>query len=235
MADRYADPPVDAVAQDSPSTTPHEEEATMTIATSAMCAEAFSTLVARLQPDRALQTPCELPDASGGVFVTWSVPRHTARSTSPRRQHTYTLRGCIGTLKPCGVASAIPRYALHAAFHDPRFDPIGEAELPGLKVGVSVLSMFEKADHAYDWDVGVHGIILEFGDGRFSATYLPEVCKDHSWSKEYCVQSLAEKAGYKGRLEGSLLDQAIVTRYQSTKAEMLYEQYLELGQRHQAD
>lgn len=194
----------------------------MTIATTEMCAEAFATILSRVRPEQANASAMRLPTSSGGIFVTWSIPRG--------RNNAYTLRGCIGTLKASPINTGVPRYASHAAFNDPRFDPIGADELVGLKVGVSVLSMFERAAHAYDWTIGVHGIILEFGNGRFSATYLPEVCKDHGWSKEHCIQSLAEKAGYRGRFEGQMFDEAILTRYQSTKAELVYEQYLQMLQ-----
>lgn len=191
-----------------------------TCATRDMCAHAFSILLARLRPHQREAKFGPIPEGIGGVFVTWSVPRG--------RYETYALRGCIGTLKTAELSDAVPRYAAHAAFSDPRFDPIASDELPGLKVGVSVLSRFERADDVYDWTVGVHGIILEFGNGRFSATYLPEVCYEHAWSKQYCVQSLAEKAGFSGRLEGHMMEEAVVTRYQSTKAEMTFEEYQQL-------
>ena len=101
--------------------------------------------------------------------------------------------GCIGTLKSApSVVDAVSRYASHAAFSYPRFDPIRAHELAGLKVGVSVLSQLD-ADDVYDWTVGVHGIILDIDDGKLSATYLAEICKDHGWTKQHCIQSLAEK------------------------------------------
>lgn len=197
-----------------------EEMADDLCATRDMCAEAFSTILTRLRPEQSIPIMGPIPSGTGGVFVTWSAPKG--------RYTNYALRGCIGTLKSAKLSDAVPRYASHAAFSDPRFDPISADELAGLKVGVSVLSRFERAAHVYDWTIGIHGIILEFGSGRFSATYLPEVCKDHNWSKHYCVQSLAEKAGFSGRLEGRMLEEAVVTRYQSTKVEMTYEEYQKL-------
>lgn len=42
---------------------------------------------------------------------------------------------------------------------------------------------YEEAAHAWDWQVGLHGVILAFkcpnGSGRrYSATYLPEVARE---------------------------------------------------------
>src|SRR5205085_6447602 len=52
------------------------------------------------------------------------------------------LRGCIGTFKPAkdSLAEEIIANAIHAATRDPRFPPVGEDELSGLKFSVDVLS-----------------------------------------------------------------------------------------------
>ena len=56
----------------------------------------------------------------------------------------------------------LKKYALIAALKDTRFDPISNDELPDLQVGVSLLTNFEEASHALDWEVGKHGIEIEF-------------------------------------------------------------------------
>lgn len=198
-----------------------DSENGLTTASAEMCAHAFSTILRRLDPNFEAKELNPLPTTTGGVFVTWSILNE--------RQDKYSLRGCIGTLKPTVINSAIGQYASHAAFNDPRFSAIRVDELRRLKVGVSILSQFERADTVYDWTVGVHGIILEFGNGRYSATYLPEVAKDLGWTREACLQSLAEKAGFRGKFEGTVAQDATVTRYQSTKAEMTYDEYLQLA------
>lgn len=196
------------------------EPETLTVATRDMCAKAFHTICTTLRPELPSPPPLQLPTSEGGLFVTWSVPRG--------RQTHYSLRGCIGTLSRARLDAAVERYASYAAFSDSRFDPIAASELDNLKVGVSVLSGFEKAQTVFDWDVGTHGIILELAGGRYSATYLPEVCRDQGWSKEACVRSLAEKAGYRRPINDAVLEAAVVTRYQSTKAELFFEEYIEL-------
>ncbi|KAE8037765.1 hypothetical protein FH972_010328 [Carpinus fangiana] len=69
--------------------------------------------------------------------------------------------------------------AVLGALRDRRFPPIQAKELPYLECTVSILTDYETANHYLDWEVGKHGIIIEFTDPdnntRRSATYLPEV------------------------------------------------------------
>ena len=76
----------------------------------------------------------------------------------------YELRGCIGTLSPKPVATALGEYALLAALQDRRFDPIRVNEIAQLRVAVSLLIQYEECEHCHDWTVGVHGIMIRFDD-----------------------------------------------------------------------
>lgn len=70
--------------------------------------------------------------------------------------------------------------SLISALKDSRFSPITYTELVDLSCAVSILKNFEKRSHWMDWEVGTHGIWIEFMDNRGSlqtATYLPEVCQ----------------------------------------------------------
>lgn len=192
----------------------------LTVATTDMCAKAFHTICKVLRPELPHPKSLHVPSSKGGLFVTWSAPRGSRRN--------FSLRGCIGTLTRANLDDAVERYASYAAFRDSRFDPIAASEVDDLKVGVSVLSGFEKAAHVYDWDIGTHGIILELSEGRYSATYLPEVCADQKWTKETCIRSLAEKAGFRRPIDENILEAAVLTRYQSTKAELLFAEYKDL-------
>ena len=61
---------------------------------------------------------------------------------------------------------------------DTRFNPVSREELPRLHVSVSILCHFEDAADFMDWDIGTHGIRIEFFNERGvkkTATYLPEV------------------------------------------------------------
>jgi MEMO1 family protein len=72
------------------------------------------------------------------------------------------LRGCIGTIEPSKetLAEEIILNAISAATRDPRFTPVREAELPGLKYSVDVLSQPEPVQFE-DLDPKVYGVIVE--------------------------------------------------------------------------
>jgi AMMECR1 domain-containing protein len=84
-------------------------------------------------------------DASCPLFVTWDKKIPNKRRLSPERtegqeyQHCYELRGCIGTLTPRPLITALREYAVLSAFRDSRFDPIRSNEVPLLRVAVSLL------------------------------------------------------------------------------------------------
>ena len=64
---------------------------------------------------------------------------------------------------------------------DSRFNPVTREELPKLHVSVSILCHFVDATDFLDWEIGVHGIRIEFYNDRGSkktATYLPEVPRE---------------------------------------------------------
>ena len=73
------------------------------------------------------------------------------------------LRGCIGTFDESGkLGDTLTNYSLIAAIKDTRFKPIVEEELPSLRCEISILSNFEVIEHPLDWQVGTHGIEIEF-------------------------------------------------------------------------
>ena len=75
------------------------------------------------------------------------------------------LRGCIGTIeatRSC-VAEEIIRNAVSAGLRDPRFDPVGEEELPELIYSVDVLGKAEPAGSAADLDPARYGVIVRSG------------------------------------------------------------------------
>ena len=119
------------------------------------------------------------------------------------------------------------QFIFTAALRDRRFTPITLPELPYLRVSVSLLVDFETCENCYDWEVGKHGIIVEFrvGDGGYNATYLPEVAKEHEMTKESAVSSLVRKAGYRGKVDEKLLKSIKTTRYQSSKAKVTHDEW----------
>ncbi|CAG8586025.1 1033_t:CDS:2, partial [Acaulospora colombiana] len=78
--------------------------------------------------------------------------------------------------------------------------------------------------------VGVHGIWIEFVDDhnrRRTATYLPEVAEEQGWTKEEAIDSLLRKSGHSGRITDKIRNRIVLTRYQSAKYSITYEEYLQ--------
>ncbi|KWU47203.1 hypothetical protein RHOSPDRAFT_31346 [Rhodotorula sp. JG-1b] len=88
------------------------------------------------------------------LFVTWNI--------RPRNGGAPRLRGCIGNFGALRLADGLAEYAKTSAFQDSRFDPITAKELPRLECGVSLLTDFELCCDYLDWELGVHGIYVEF-------------------------------------------------------------------------
>ncbi len=86
------------------------------------------------------------------------------------------LRGCIGTIEPAKdrLAEEIILNAISAATRDPRFAPVREEELPGLKYSVDVLSQPEPAK-LEDLDPAVYGVIVEDKNGVRRGLLLPNL------------------------------------------------------------
>jgi len=154
--------------------------------------------------------PAFLTGAVCPMFVTW--------------RRGSNLRGCIGCLQPLPITS-LRDYALTAALRDKRFTPMEEPEMSGLDCTVSLLTHFELASHHLDWDVTMHGIMIEFVDPAGvsrSATYLPEVVTEQGWTKLQAIDSLIAKAGYKRVIDAAVRGSLRTTRYRSTKASATY-------------
>jgi len=110
------------------------------------------------------------------------------------------LRGCIGSLAAVEtIVDGVRRNALNAAFHDFRFNPVGEDELAQLHVEVSVLTEPGPLPYAAPEDL-LHllkpfhdGVILE-GAGQARATFLPQVWQQLPTAEEF-LGHLCRKAG----------------------------------------
>lgn len=184
-----------------------------------MAVYCFDTLVSHFNSDDS--PPPAFDDAHHPLFVTW---KKVVNGGEPR------LRGCIGTLEARWLVNGFRDYALTSALKDRRFPPIQAKELPLLQCTVSILINYEVANNHLDWEVGKHGLIIEFTDPnnnvRRSATYLPEVAAHEGWSREETIDSLMRKAGFNGRINNALRESLRVTRYESTLFTMSYSEYV---------
>jgi AmmeMemoRadiSam system protein A len=109
------------------------------------------------------------------------------------------LRGCIGNLLPeAPLYEAVIDNARGAAFRDPRFPLVSCAELPLLKIEISVLTEPQPVRFSSPGELleqlhpHLHGVLLE-AEGRL-ATFLPQVWGQFP-QKITFLNRLAEKAG----------------------------------------
>ena len=65
-----------------------------------------------------------------------------------------------------------------------------------------------------------------------TATYLPEVAREQGWSKLQAIDSLLRKGGYKDTITEEFRLKIKLTRYQSEKSILTYEDYCKLRRRH---
>ncbi|XP_036596353.1 AMME syndrome candidate gene 1 protein isoform X2 [Trichosurus vulpecula] len=121
------------------------------------------------------------------------------------------------------------------ALKDSRFPPMTREELPRLTCSVSLLTNFEDVCDYLDWEVGVHGIRIEFINEKGSkrtATYLPEVAKEQGWDHIQTIDSLLRKGGYKATITNEFRKSIKLTRYRSEKMTMSYSEYVAHRQHH---
>jgi AmmeMemoRadiSam system protein A len=104
------------------------------------------------------------------------------------------LRGCIGHIKGVKPLYRIVReMAVAAAFHDPRFNPVTEAELPELEIEISVLTPLRQITDVEEIEVGKHGILIE--KGVQSGLLLPQVATEYGWDRKTFLEHTCRKAG----------------------------------------
>ena len=109
------------------------------------------------------------------------------------------LRGCMGRLEAMrSLAEDVARSAFAAAFRDPRFPPVTEADAEQLHIHISVLSPLEPLQFASEKELlalvrpGVDGLLLQESNRR--GTLLPSVWDSLSGADEFLCH-LKRKAG----------------------------------------
>lgn len=132
------------------------------------------------------------------------------------------LRGCIGTLDAHRTIVMDTRQnAKAAAFHDPRFLPLAEAEHDLIRIEVSLLSNAEPLAFAGEEEAllqlrpGIDGIIFECGSRR--STFLPQVWESLT-EPEAFLAHLKQKAGFPSRFwtEEIRLSRYTVSKWKET-------------------
>lgn len=129
-----------------------------------------------------------------------ALQRPAACFVSLHRRVDGALRGCTGTLlsrQP--LALEIAEITVQTAFSDPRFMPVRSAEVPDLRIEISVLTPPEPLDFDGPDDLieklqpARDGVTLKL-DGR-RATFLPQVWESYP-DPVIFLGLLSEKMGY---------------------------------------
>lgn len=110
------------------------------------------------------------------------------------------LRGCLGSLEARRpLVQDVAHNAYAAAFHDPRFAPLGEDEYQGVTVSIALLGAPEEVACGTEAELigalrpGIDGLILEEGL-LYRATFLPAVWEAIRRPEDF-VRQLKVKAG----------------------------------------
>ena len=102
------------------------------------------------------------------------------------------LRGCLGTLSARrALAQEVRDMTAASALRDPRFPPATEAELPGIHIGISVLTPPVPSSPG-SLVVGRHGVVVERGVRR--GVLLPQVAIEAGWDRETFLAHTCRKA-----------------------------------------
>jgi len=103
------------------------------------------------------------------------------------------LRGCVGLpLAQKPLYLTVAEAALSAARHDPRFPPVESAEVPELDIEISVLSPLAPIQPEQVIP-GEHGLLVT--DGFHRGLLLPQVAREHGWTRERFLEETCVKAG----------------------------------------
>ncbi len=104
------------------------------------------------------------------------------------------LRGCIGVIEPYApLDETIKKMAVEAAFNDPRFCSLAEAELDEIDIEISVLTPMERISDPSAIEVGRHGLFIRRGNQ--SGLLLPQVPVEQGWDRTQFLEFTCRKAG----------------------------------------
>jgi AmmeMemoRadiSam system protein A len=94
--------------------------------------------------------------------------KHAGCFVSIHKKPDNALRGCVGTIVPRykNLGGEIIANTVSAAFHDNRFEPVTQDELPDLIFSVDVLEEPEIIKDEKDLDIEKYGLIVKSNDNR---------------------------------------------------------------------
>lgn len=123
-----------------------------------------------------------------GAFVTLKL------APADASERTGRLRGCIGTMESrTPLHETVPEISRKAAFEDPRFPSLTEAELGDVRISISAMTPLLEVDGPDEIVVGRDGVELSCPPHR--AVFLPQVATEQGWDRLTLLRQLAIKAG----------------------------------------
>lgn len=103
------------------------------------------------------------------------------------------LRGCIGTLEPrAPLFQTVASFAVAAAVHDSRFNPLTTNELPLTHIEISVLSPMDRVKSGDEIKQNIHGVVVK--QGSRSGLFLPQVWEHFSTKEDFMDELCRQKA-----------------------------------------
>jgi len=160
-----------------------------------------------------------IPEIECALFVGWKIDC----ANGDQR-----LRGCKGTHSVLSLEEGLRHYALISAFDDRRFSIMREEEVPTLSCSVSLLYDFEDSEDCNDWEIGTHGLKIEFTDSKNkfrSATFLPCVMTQFGYTKRQTIKRLIEKSGSKDKLNKTLSAKIRTTRFKASEIKSHHDEW----------
>lgn len=105
------------------------------------------------------------------------------------------LRGCIGHIgDDMELGTVVARMARAAALEDPRFSRLTRAELPRVKIEISVLTPLRRIHSIDEFQLHRDGLLIK--QGYRSGTFLPQVADEVDWTpEEFFGHCSRDKAG----------------------------------------
>jgi len=159
-----------------------------------------------------------LPNYSCALFVGWKIDMNGDMN----------LRGCKGTHSVLPLEEGLRTYSLLSAFDDTRFEMMREEEVPALTCSVSLLYDFEKVKDCKNWEIGIHGIKIEFEDSKNkyrSATFLPQVAPQFGYTRRQTLKRLVKKSGTKDKFTKALAAKIRTTRFKGSLCYASYDEW----------
>ena len=141
---------------------------------------AFNAIKALLAGKRYTPPDTERLRKKRGAFVTLKIDGN--------------LRGCIGQIRAhLPLCEAVAEMAVAAAFDDPRFPPLTEAEFKRINVEISALTPLERVKDFDTIEIGRDGLMIRLD--MHSGLLLPQVATENGWDTTGFLEQTCLKAG----------------------------------------